>query len=183
MALVDWAILIILALTVLGGFVRGFLRSFCSLGGLLAGLALAAWNYKRIASFLLPLVRVEAIANTIGFLLIAFLIMGLAGFLGQFFFKAVHGIGLGCLDRLAGAVFGFFQGALLVTLCILITLAFFPRTHWLARATLPRYFFGACRLTTHMSPSELAARVQVELESLEDESLRWLRISHGEATL
>jgi membrane protein required for colicin V production len=181
MALLDWGILIILTLTVLGGFVRGFLRSFCSLGGLLAGLILAAWNYERIASFLLPLVRVEAIADTIGFLLIAFVVMGLAGFLGQFFFNAVHGIGLGCLDRMAGAVFGFFQGAMLVTLCILITLAFFPRTHWLARATLPRYFFGACRLTTHMSPSELAARVQAELKSLEDESLRWLHTGHGEA--
>lgn len=181
MTWVDWAIVILLALSVLGGLARGFLRSICALGGLLAGLILAAWNYERLASLLKPLVRIEAIADTIGFLLIAFLVMGLASLLGRTLSKALHSIGLGCMDRLAGAVFGFFQGALLVTLCILITLAFFPRTHWLARAKLPRYFFGACHLSMQMSPAELATRVRLGLKTLEDESPRWLHPGHGEA--
>jgi uncharacterized membrane protein required for colicin V production len=81
---------------------------------------------------------------------------------------------LGCLDRLAGGVFGFFQGALLVTLCILVTIAFFPRAHWLVEARMPKMFFGACHLTTHMSPAELAERVREGLKTLEEESPRWL---------
>ena len=55
---------------------------------------------------------------------------------------AFHSIGLGCLDRIAGGSFGFLQGVLLVTLGILVTVAFFPQAHWLADARLPRYFFG-----------------------------------------
>jgi membrane protein required for colicin V production len=58
MALVDWAIVIVLALSVLGGLAQGFFRSVCSLGGLVAGLALAAWNYARVAALILPLVRI-----------------------------------------------------------------------------------------------------------------------------
>ena len=74
--------------------------------------------------------------------------------------QTLHHMGLGFLDRLAGAAFGFLQGALMITLCILIAIAFFPQAHWLAESQLPRIFFGACHLTTHMSPAELAERVR-----------------------
>ena len=86
--------------------------------------------------------RIEAVANVIGFLLIALLVMGLAGIAGKILSKTVHRMGLGCLDRLAGAAFGFFQGALLVMLVILVAVAFFPQAHWLAEARLPRSFLG-----------------------------------------
>ena len=58
-------------------------------------------------------------ADAIAFLLIALVVMGLVGLVGNVLARALHRIGLGCLDRIAGAVFGFFQGVLLVTLCIL----------------------------------------------------------------
>jgi membrane protein required for colicin V production len=178
MELVDWAIVLILALAVMGGLAQGFLRSFFALGGLLLGLALAAWNYGLIAAALLPVVRIEAVANAVGALLIALFVMVLAGVVGGILAKAIHCMGLGCLDRIAGAVFGFFQGALLVTLFILVVVAFFPRAHWLAEARLPRLFFGACNLSTRMSPAELASRVQEQLKMLEEESPRWM---HPEA--
>jgi membrane protein required for colicin V production len=100
--------------------------------------------------------------------------MGLAGLAGNILTKAVHGMGLGCINKLAGAAFGLLQGALLVTLMILVTIAFFPREHWLAEARLPRLFFGACHLSTHMSPADLAQRVQHGLKLLEEESPKWL---------
>jgi membrane protein required for colicin V production len=174
MELVDWAIVFFMALAVLGGFAQGFLRSFVALGGLVLGVALAAWNYGLIAAMLLPLVRIEAVANTIGALVIALCVMGLAGFIGGILAKAIHCMGLGCVDKIAGAVFGFFQGAMLVTLFILVTVAFFPRVHWLAEARLPRLFFGACHLSTRMSPADLAARVQERLKMLEEESPQWM---------
>jgi membrane protein required for colicin V production len=174
MAPVDVIIVIVLVLAVAGGLSQGFFRSAFSLGGLFLGLAVAAWNYPRVAEILLPVVRIEAVANTIGFLLIAFLVMGLANMVGALLAKTLHHMGLGCLDRLAGGVFGFFQGALLVTLCILVTIAFFPRAHWLVEARMPKMFFGACHLTTHMSPAELAERVREGLKTLEEESPRWL---------
>lgn len=171
---VDWGIAILLVLSVLGGIKQGFFRSVCSLGGLLLGLVLAAWNYARAAALLKPLVRYESVADTIGFLLIALVVMGLAGILGAILAKTLHQLGLGWLDRIAGGAFGLLQGALLVMLCILVAVAFFPKAHWLAESRLPRRFFGACHLSTHMSPADLAKRVRAGLKKLEEESPEWM---------
>ena len=174
MALVDWAIVVVMVLSIMGGMTQGFFRSAFSLAGLVLGLALAVWNYRLIAVLVMPIVRIEAAANMIGFLLIALIVMGLAGAAGKLLSNLFHQIGLGCLDRLAGAAFGFFQGALLVTLVILAALAFFPKAHWLREAQLPRYFFGACHLSSEMSPDDLAERVQQGLQTLKEESPEWV---------
>ena len=176
---VDWAIVIGVALSVLGGLSQGFFRSACSLGGLILGLAMAAWNYPIVAAPLKPMVHSEEIADIIGFLLIAVLVMAIAGILGNFLAKALHSIGLGCLDRIAGGIFGFFQGVLLVTLVILVMVAFYPQAHWLVEAKLPRHFFAACHLSTRMSPEQLAHRVRAGLKSLEAESPEWLHPRDG----
>jgi membrane protein required for colicin V production len=179
MTWVDWAIVIVLASAVLGGLQQGFLRSVFSLFGLFAGLALAAWNYAGLAALIVPFVPVEPVADTIAFLVIAIAVMGVAGFVGQVVAKTIHRMGLGCLDRLAGAAFGLLQGALLVTLCILVALAFFPHARWLTESKLPKRFFGACQLSTHLSPTELAERVMLSLKSLEEETPHWIHPGKG----
>ena len=176
---VDGIIVLVLLLAVLGGLKQGFFRAVCAVVGLLLGLALAAWNYGRVAAMLLSVVRFEAVANAIGFLLIALVVMGLAALAGKLLSKAVHGMGLGFLDRLAGAVFGLFQGVLLVMVVVLVALAFFPKAHWLARARLPRLFFGACHFSTRMSPEELAIRVRHGINVLEEKSPQWMHPSGG----
>jgi membrane protein required for colicin V production len=176
---VDGVILFVIVLTALGGLKQGFLRAFCSVAGLLLGLAVASWNYGRVAGLLMPFMHSEAVVDVIGFLLIAFVVMALVGVAGGFLSKTLHGMGMGLLDRLAGAVFGLFQGALLVMVVILVTLAFFPRAHWLADARMPRLFFGACHLSANMSPDELADRVRHGLSILEEESPQWLHPGGG----
>ncbi len=174
MTIVDWIIVIILASAVLGGLLRGFFRSVFSFGGLVLGLILAAWNYGSLARLLRPMVHTAMVADAIAFLGIAIAVMVLAGIAGSLLSRALHKIGLGCLDRLAGAVFGLFQGALMVTVCILVTVAFFPKTQWLTQSRLPRYFFGACHFSTHITPERLADRVRQELKSLEKASPEWM---------
>lgn len=174
MTWVDWAIVIVLAAGTIGGITQGLLRSICSLFGLIFGLLVAAWNYGRIAGFLLPIVRIQAVADAIGFLIIALAIMAAAGLIGHFISNVVHKIGLGCLDILAGAAFGFVQGALLVMVSILVVLAFFPKSPWLAQAELPKYFYGACHATTNLSPAELANRVRHGINEMEKQAPEWM---------
>jgi membrane protein required for colicin V production len=170
MAWIDWVIVIIMASAVIGGLSQGFFRSAFGLAGLLVGLATASWNYGRVAAIFLPLVRLHSVADVIGFLLIALLIMAVFAIIGAILARAFRLIGLGCLDSLAGAIFGFFQGVILVTLGILALAAFFPDTQWLEKARLPKLFFGACHLSTHISPAELAHRVRDGLKILEHDS-------------
>lgn len=176
---IDWAIVIVIALSALGGFAQGLVRMALSLAGLIAGLALAAWNYQRLASKLMPVVKSEQVADVIAFLFIALLVMVIAGILASVLTRTMKWMGLGCLNRIAGAIFGAIQGAVLVTLCILVTVAFFPRAQWLTESQLPRKFFGACHLSTHVSPGDLAERVRKSLEELKERTPGWLHPGSG----
>jgi membrane protein required for colicin V production len=174
MTLVDWIIVFILVVSILVGIARGFFRSAFSLGGLLLGLALAAWNYGRLAGLFKHVVHSTEVADAIAFLVIALLVMAVAAVLGSLLAKVFQKVGLGCLDRMAGAIFGLFEGALFVTVCILVTVAFFPDTAWLTQSRLPRYFFGALHVSIQVTPSKLSDRVRQELKVLEQESPAWM---------
>jgi len=179
MTWVDWAIVIVLAASVAGGLAQGFFRTACSLIGLILGLSLAAWNYGHVAALFLPLVRIEGVADAIAFFLIALLVMALANLVGTMMSRAFEWMGLGCLDVIAGGVLGFFQGALLVTLGILVAVAFFPQAQWLAQSRLAKQFYGACHLTSRMSPEELAQKVRYGLRLLEQDSPPWMHPGNG----
>ena len=130
------------------------------------GLELALRNYGHAAQILKPMVHSQHVANAVAFLGIAFLIMAVAGIVGLALAKLFRMIGLGPIDMLAGAVFGFAQGVLVVTVCILATIAFFPQASWLTNSKTPRLFYEVCNLTLHMSPSKLAARLRHDIEVL-----------------
>jgi membrane protein required for colicin V production len=181
MTLVDWVIIVIMVLAVLGGMAQGFFRSACSLCGLVLGLAIADWNYGHIAALFVPIVRIHAVADCIAFLLIALLVMAGFNILGAFLSKAFRSVGLGCLDGLAGGIFGFFQGIILVTLGILAIVTFFPPAQVLAEARLPRMFFGACHLSARMSPHEMEQRVREGLRTLEEKTPEWMHPRDGKS--
>jgi membrane protein required for colicin V production len=179
LTMVDWIIVVVLAVAVLAGIARGFFRSAFSLAGLIAGLALASWNYWRLAAMLKPLIHSAEVANAVAFLVIALLVMVVAAILGSILAKVFEKVGLGCLDRLGGAVFGFVEGIVLVLVCLLVTVAFFPETVWLTEARLPRYFFGALHVSVHVTPSRLGDRVRKELQTLEAESQKLINDQKG----
>ena len=173
MTWVDWAIVVVLSGFVLGGLVQGFFRTACSLVGLILGLSLAAWNYGRIASVLMPMVKIEAIADAIGFFFIAILVLAVANLIGKILGKALEWMGLGCLDMLAGGVLGFFQGLIFVSLCVLVGVAFFPDSAWLKDSRLPKQFFGALHLSERITPGELTDRVREGFHKMELNAPDW----------
>lgn len=175
MTLVDWIIVVVLAAAVVGGIARGFFRSVFSLAGLVLGIALAAWNYWRLAGILKSLIHSEAAADAIAFLVIAIFVMAVFAVIGALLAKVFEKVGLGCLDRLAGGLFGFVEGMVFVLVCILVTVAFFPQTVWLTEARLPRYFFGALHVSVHVTPTRLGDRLRKELHTLEAESQGWIQ--------
>jgi membrane protein required for colicin V production len=179
MTLVDWIIVAVLVLAVLAGFARGFFRSAFSLVGLVVGLSLAAWNYWRFAAVLKPLIRSIEVADAIAFVIIALAVMIVAAIIGSLLAKLFEKVGLGCLDRLAGGLFGFVQGLFFVLVGILVTVAFFPQTVWLTEAKLPRYFFGALHVSIRVTPSQLSESVRKELQRLESESQKLIHAGKG----
>ena len=175
MNLVDIVILLLLVLSAVLGYRSGLIQSCCSLIGLIAGIAIASWNYKHFAADVASKVHSERAAEAICFCLIALAVMLVAGLLGMLLKGLIHGVGLGWLDRLTGLLFGLLRGAVLVTLCIVTLAAFFPDTRWLGEAQLSRYFLGSAHITTHMTPEELKRKIQEGLHVLEKDTPNWLQ--------
>lgn len=175
MTLVDVAILIVLAISAIIGLVQGFVRSVTALAGLVLGVTLACWNYDRPAAILEPMVHSRPIANAIGFVLIALLIMVILGFLGAVFAKALRFLGLGWLDMLTGAALGFLEGAAVVTICMIVTIAFFPKAHWMDGSRMPPMFYRLCDEAMSLSPADLAKRVREGLAGIQAQTPPWLK--------
>ena len=62
----------------------------------------------------------------------------------------------------------------IVVIGILVVVSFFPQTHWIADARLPRMFFGACHVSANITPAELGERVRSGLRAWEAESPHWM---------
>ena len=177
MAWADWAILGVLAFSVFGGMAQGFVRSAFSLAGLVLGFVLATWNYTLAAKMFNHVVPSQTVANAIGFVVIAILVMLAAAVLGGALQRMFRWAGLGCLDTLLGGIFGFLQGVMLVIVFVLVTVAFFPGASWFAGARLPQLFFGAAHLSIDISPKGLEDKAQDSLRKLKKDSPEWMHPS------
>lgn len=176
---VDWIILAVLTGSIFLGMVQGFFRTACSVLGLVLGVVLASWNYALLAAAIKGWVQIDAVADAIAFLLIAAVVMIVANVAGAVLKKFFHWLGLGCIDTLGGAVAGFVQGVLLVTVCVLVTVAFFPQNQSLSEAKFPRLFLEMCHLSTRMTPDELSDRVKERLKTLQHEMPPWTYEKNG----
>ncbi len=140
MNVVDIGILLLLLISGALGYRSGLIQSVFSLAGLLAGLVIASWNYKRFGDELYPLLHDKTISEAIWFCLLTLAVTIAVGIIGLVLKKLIHGVGLGWLDRIVGLFFGLVRGALLVTIVIVIMAAFFPDTRWMTDSRVARYF-------------------------------------------
>lgn len=119
MNVVDIAILVVLALFLIKGLVRGLLKELCSLFGLFGGLAIALRFHPYLAegmlkTFSLPPQLCVVIAFAALFLLTV-LTFALLGFVLSRFVKLLF---LGGFNRVAGGLFGLMQGGVLLILVL-----------------------------------------------------------------
>jgi membrane protein required for colicin V production len=175
MAIVDWIIAAIVILAVIGAAKNGFFVEAFSLAGVVLGLLVASWNFQRLMPALLQVIHNSAVAEAIAFLAIALLVMVVAGIVGRILHRTVHSIGLGWLDRLVGAAFGFLKGCIVVTLGVMALAAFYPQSGWLDRSRLAPYFLSAAHTTTAVTPSELGGRIRDGVKIIRDAQPDWLK--------
>lgn len=151
----DWTILGVIVLSVIGAAAQGFLFELFSLAGVIFGYLLAAWNYKRIAPWFLPYVKNEWVANAAGFLFIFILVAILAGLAGRIARWVMKEVGLRWFDRLLGAAFGLLKGALIVAVLVMALAAFGPGSKTLAESRYGSYFLVVGRAAAWVAPYEL----------------------------
>jgi len=98
----------------------------------------------------------------------------LLGFVGAMFAKALRFLGLGWFDRILGAGLGLLEGAGLVIACIIVTIAFFPKSQWMAGSTLTPMFFSLCDQIMDRSPADMAKRVRDGMGDIQIHAPHWL---------
>src|ERR1700677_2642588 len=166
MNLADLLIIVVLVVSVVSAFVKGFFVEVFSLAGLILGLFLAAANYAAFAPWVQRVVQNREFADLIAFLVIALLVMLLAGLAGRLLRGLLRGVGLGIVDRLLGAVFGLVKGCVVVTLVLMGIVAFLPRQPWLDRSRLASVFLTAAHGGSHVVPFDLGERIRQGLQAL-----------------
>jgi membrane protein required for colicin V production len=156
----DWAIVAVVVLSVLLAAAQGFFFEVFALAGVVLGYLLAAWEYWRVSSWILPHVQSQAVADGVAFLAIFFGVMLAAGITGRIARWLVRQAGLGLADRFLGAIFGLARGLAIVTVLILALAAFAPGSRWLAQSSLAGHFLGAAQGMSWVAPASLREKLR-----------------------
>lgn len=119
MVWVDYAIIIVIALSTLISLTRGFVREALSLAIWIAAFFVASWFYQDLAVYFTSFTD-STVRNGLA-AVILFVLTLIVGALVNFLLgKLVDGTGLTGTDRVLGLVFGAARGVLIVTLVLFV---------------------------------------------------------------
>lgn len=156
----DYAVLAIVAFSVLLSVIRGLAREVLALLAWAAGFIVASVFAADVAQLLAPEVpdeRVRLLAAFAGVFIAVLLAMSLLALLVS---KLVKGAGLGVEDRLLGGVFGLARGVLVVTVLVLAAgLTALPRQPEWRAAVLSGPFEALAGQVKSWLPVRLAQRI------------------------
>jgi membrane protein required for colicin V production len=175
MNLFDCFLIAMLAYSTVVAFLRGIILELFSVGGLIAGILLASWNYKHIAIILGHLITAPATAEIIAFLLIIIGVMVLSTLLGKALNRTAHAIGLGFFDRLLGALFGFARGCLFGVAILMAIAAFLPHSVWIANSRLSSYFLAGAHAVSFVVPHDLQQQILNGAQQLKHNAPDWIK--------
>jgi len=175
MNLFDWFLVAMLAYSTIMAFLRGIILELFSLGGLIAGILFASWNYSLVAGYLSRLITTPATAQIVAFLFLVVAVMVLSTLLGKAVNRTAHAIGLGFFDRLLGAVFGFARGCLFGVAILMAVAAFRPHSTWAENSRLSPYFLAGAHAVSFVVPYDLQRLIRTGIEQLKHTAPDWIK--------
>ena len=117
---IDYIVIGVLLFSTIKGFFRGLIVEVLSIVGLIGGLYLASRFYPSLQSLGIAIGIPSAVARIIAYILILCLVTGAAAWLGSILTKIAKKLFMGWLNRLAGAIFGFIEGALVIIILLVV---------------------------------------------------------------
>jgi membrane protein required for colicin V production len=171
--LLDIVLVIIVAASVITGFLAGFARVGIGFIATFAGVIFGFWFYGIPAAWIHDHgVHSEAASNLLGFFLV-FLAFSTAGhMIGKLLSKLFKWTGLSWLDRLMGGAFGFVRGGLISVVLVAVLLAFTPKPapNWMIDSKVLPYAIEASNLCADLAPSAIKDAFK---ESMRDIRKTW----------
>jgi len=122
---VDYGIIVIMAISILVGISRGFVREAMSLITWVLALVLGTYYFEPIADSWFIGISVPMIRYAVTFVLLVLMALIIGGILTYLIGRLINSTKFNVTDRIIGTLFGFGRGAIIVALLLLISHATF----------------------------------------------------------
>jgi len=155
----DWFLVVVVVMSAVFAFMRGFIRVLFSLVGLAVGTLLAGWYYVQAAVWLHRWIATKAVAEVVGFLAILFAVTIVFGLMANVVRKTAKLAGLGFMDRLLGAAIGVLRGVLLGVAVMMALAAFVPHSGWIRNSMLAPYFLDGAHAVSFVVPQHFQGQL------------------------
>jgi len=119
----DILILVVLAISVIGGLMAGVIKILFGVVGIILGVVLAGRFGGPLADKL-TFISDARTANILSFIVIMIVVLLIAGVLAFIFKKIAEGVLLGWINRLGGAVLGLLLGMLLMAAILTVSVKY-----------------------------------------------------------
>lgn len=163
MTLFDYAVLLVIGLSVLLSVLRGMVREVLALAGWVLAFVAANMFAADLASMLPAAVSGESVRLLVAFaalFVVTLLITGLVSMLAS---ELVKSLGLGVPDRVLGALFGLARGLLIVMVAVLLAgLTSAPRQPFWRQAVLSGPLETIAIAIKPWLPRELSKRIRYD---------------------
>ena len=160
---IDIGIVVLVLLSAIVGFVRGFVREAFSLASWIAAIVVAFLFFEKFSTQLPFNIPNDLARLGVAFLLLFLGVLLLGSLINYLFNKAIHAIGLGGLDRVLGGAFGVLRGALVVTLLVLLMglgLTAFTETDLWKGSKLVPHFVKTAEWIKKEIPDDVADKIK-----------------------
>ena len=172
----DLGVAIIVGLSALLSFYRGFLREMMSLGAWIGAAIITLYTFPHVSKMIEPQVKSEAIASglaSMGVFMIALVIISIFGGLIVRYMKPSGEVGF--FDNLIGLLFGVARGVLLVAIAYFImTLVIAPKDYpeWVKTAVSRPYVAKTAEVVAKLAPDYLDLTPRNEKDGKKPETVK-----------
>jgi len=149
---VDVVLIIFLVISVFSGIAQGLIRSLLSIVGLIFGIVLASNFYQQLGGAL-GFISNPDVANIVAFVIIQAAVLIAAAIVGALLKGLLKALMLGWADRLGGAVFGMFLGALSAS-AILAIVVQYTGTNLITGSAIAAFLLDKFPIILGFLPSE-----------------------------
>jgi len=162
---IDIVLLVILAVTVLLGVFKGFVKQVIGLLAVLIGLILAVNYYKVGAEFFHTWINNDTLNSFLGFIAIFFIVILMGGVLSFIFMKMMKGP-LKLINQLLGGAIGLLKGVLICGVLVFGLFVFPFNKDALHQSLLAPYCVQVTKSIFYLIPEELKIKFNEAYQDL-----------------
>ena len=161
MNILDIILVIILALSILFGILKGFIRELFSLAFFIIAVVLAFLFYYEVGDIYMSGFKNRDVSNFAGFITIFVLVL-IIGAVVTYLVKKIFTIGpLKAIDMILGGVFGLLRGILILSIIVFALIVFPVNDNLVVNSRLSPYVIKSIDVFIHFLPAKYKEKIDI----------------------